>query len=72
MYLDVLDGHDGAGEGHVRVDLDNDRVHSVWENVLEVLRGENKRENVWDSARGKKNNGVEVLRSRTRLLRSYR
>lgn len=40
MYLDVLDGHDGAGEVHVRVHLDNDRVHSVWENVLEVLTKE--------------------------------
>lgn len=37
MYLDVLDGHDGAGKGHVWVDLNDHSVHPVWEDVLEVL-----------------------------------
>lgn len=39
-YLDVLDGHNRAGEVHVRVDLDDDGVHSIWENILEVLTRE--------------------------------
>jgi len=38
VYLDVLDGHNGAGKGHVRVDLDDHSVHPVWEDILEVLR----------------------------------
>lgn len=39
MYLDVLDGHDGAGKGHVRVDLDDHSVHPIRKDILEVLKG---------------------------------
>lgn len=43
MYLDVLDGHNGAGKVHVRVDLDDHSVHPVWEDILEVLERRDER-----------------------------
>lgn len=43
LYLDVLDGHNRAGEVRVRVDLDDHSVHPVWEDVLEILRGKRKK-----------------------------
>lgn len=36
-YLNILNGHNGAGEVHVGVDFDDDGVHSVWEDILKVL-----------------------------------
>lgn len=66
MYLDVLDGHDGAGEVHVRVDLDNDRVHSVWENVLEVLAGRIKESTCLSACTGKR------IMEKLRVLRAER
>lgn len=39
-HLDILDGHDGAGEVHVRVDLDDHCVHPVRKDILEILSEE--------------------------------
>lgn len=36
-YLDILDGHHGARESHVRVDLDYHSIHTFWKHILEVL-----------------------------------